>query len=596
MSNVPLHAVSLFSNCGAGDLGYARAGFEFEVLAELDERRLEVASLNHPHAATIPGDIRETWRLVIETYRARRGEEPPALLCACPPCQGMSSARSGRGREHDADAGSKDGRNLLVDVVASVTHELRPRMVVVENVFAFLTRRVRHPDTNVPISAARLLIERLADSYRAFPMQTDLADFGVPQTRKRSFVVLVRRDDQALAALEADQCVPFPNPTHGVGAEKPHVTLKKALKKLGAKPLDSARPDTAGDGMHAVPVWDAARYQLVAAIPPNSGRGAWQNDLCPACGRVDVDDDAAVCPDCAGPLSRPVVQDGDTWRLVNGFRSSSYTRMKPDVPAATITTATGSSGSDKTIHPWENRVLSPLECAHLQTFPRDFRWGDALRRWGPTNVRAMIGEAVPPQFTEQHGRVLAGLLSETSETAAMTEDDRRVLAAARRLWRAGGDTEPATPARSPGPAPPATSPASRKIMRATRQTDTSPEQAVARALGKRGLRFSKDMRPEAALRRRADMVFTSARVAVFVDGCFWHLCPDHGTVPKSNGEWWRQKLEGNASRDRDTDRRLREMGWAVVRVWEHEDPESAADRVAAVVAQRAGTGTLAART
>src|SRR5438128_2292001 len=103
-------AVSLFSNCGAGDIGYRRAGFHFEVMAELDPRRLEVALLNHPRARGVPGDLRDTWQTVITEYRASAGNVRPALLAACPPCQGMSSARGNRGRENDADAGSQDTR------------------------------------------------------------------------------------------------------------------------------------------------------------------------------------------------------------------------------------------------------------------------------------------------------------------------------------------------------------------------------------------------------------------------------------------------------------------------------------------------------
>src|SRR6476619_2305180 len=107
------NAVSLFSNCGAGDVGYRQAGFRFDVMAELDPRRLEVCLLNHPGAVGVPGDLRETWPRVIEAYREQAGEVIPALLAACPPCQGMSSARGDRGLENDADAGSRDDRNLL---------------------------------------------------------------------------------------------------------------------------------------------------------------------------------------------------------------------------------------------------------------------------------------------------------------------------------------------------------------------------------------------------------------------------------------------------------------------------------------------------
>jgi DNA mismatch endonuclease (patch repair protein) len=124
-------------------------------------------------------------------------------------------------------------------------------------------------------------------------------------------------------------------------------------------------------------------------------------------------------------------------------------------------------------------------------------------------------------------------------------------------------------------------------MRNTRQRDTPAEVALRSALHRRGLRFFVDRPPLRGLRRRADLVFPRARVAVYVDGCFWHGCPKHATWPKANADWWRDKLQGNQERDRDTDRRLGEAGWTVVRIWEHEDPVQAADRVAAAVQRRA---------
>lgn len=81
------------------------------------------------------------------------------------------------------------------------------------------------------------------------------------------------------------------------------------------------------------------------------------------------------------------------------------------------------------------------------------------------------------------------------------------------------------------------------------------------------------------IRRRADLVFPRRKVAVYVDGCFWHSCPKHATFPKNNAQWWADKLAGNVTRDRDTDARLIESGWTVVRIWEHENPIEAADRV-----------------
>jgi DNA mismatch endonuclease (patch repair protein) len=116
--------------------------------------------------------------------------------------------------------------------------------------------------------------------------------------------------------------------------------------------------------------------------------------------------------------------------------------------------------------------------------------------------------------------------------------------------------------------------------------DTKPELALRRELWRRGFRYRVDESPIRGLRRRADMVFSRAEVAVYVDGCYWHSCPDHATVPKANRGWWVAKLAANVRRDRDTDERLRAAGWEVVRIWEHEPIIGAADRVEAVVQRR----------
>jgi DNA mismatch endonuclease, patch repair protein len=124
-------------------------------------------------------------------------------------------------------------------------------------------------------------------------------------------------------------------------------------------------------------------------------------------------------------------------------------------------------------------------------------------------------------------------------------------------------------------------------MRANRRTDTKPEVALRRELHRQGLRYRKDYRLDlAGARVRPDIAFTARRVAVFVDGCFWHCCPQHGSQPANNTWYWKPKLERNVERDRAADAALTAAGWSVVRVWEHESLEAA---VAAVVSALAGT-------
>lgn len=129
----------------------------------------------------------------------------------------------------------------------------------------------------------------------------------------------------------------------------------------------------------------------------------------------------------------------------------------------------------------------------------------------------------------------------------------------------------------------ASSPGVRSRMQLQRTRDTVPELAVRRLLHAAGLRYRVDRAPLPGLRRRADIVFGPARVAVYVDGCFWHGCPEHSTLPKSNAVWWREKIERTRARDRDTDTRLVSAGWQVVRIWEHDYPATAAGKVRDVV-------------
>lgn len=432
-----MKALSLFSNCGAGDVGFRKAGFDFRILAELNPNRLAVALANHPSAIGVPGDLRLTWSTVVEKWRAVEGNARPDLLAACPPCQGMSSARSGLGLHNDHYAGGRDPRNLLVTVIESVARELRPRVIVVENVPAFLTRAVPHPKHGGPISAALLLINALDDAYQPFTMTADLADWGVPQRRKRSFITFVSRDESGLEG-RTEQTV-YPLPTHAPDQGGKHVTIRDFLLSLDARTLDARNEEMAIDRsnpLHFVPIWSDRQYRMVEAIPPYSGDSAWHNQACSSCPVHSRDADAATCSVCGSPLLRPVVKEGDSWRLVRGFRTSSYSRMMPDSPAATITTASGHVGSDKTIHPWEIRVLSPYECAQIQTFPDDFVWGDALEQWGHTNIRAMIGEAVPPRFTELHGHAIKAFLGGTTDIALMSMSDVRIRKAELQLKRA----------------------------------------------------------------------------------------------------------------------------------------------------------------
>jgi DNA mismatch endonuclease, patch repair protein len=128
------------------------------------------------------------------------------------------------------------------------------------------------------------------------------------------------------------------------------------------------------------------------------------------------------------------------------------------------------------------------------------------------------------------------------------------------------------------------SPQRSRNMAAVHRRDTRPEIALRRLLHAAGLRFRKDFRLDLPLGRvRPDIVFTRRKVAVFIDGCFWHVCPEHSSQPATNQAFWSLKLARNVERDRIADEVLEASGWTVVRVWEHEPVTDAAVRIAEIV-------------
>jgi DNA mismatch endonuclease, patch repair protein len=219
--------------------------------------------------------------------------------------------------------------------------------------------------------------------------------------------------------------------------------------------------------------------------------------------------------------------------------------MKLDDVAPTLTTRCTTPACGRFLHPLEDRAITLREAACLQTFPIDYTF-----KGGRMSVQSQIGNAVPPKLAEAIAIVIADSLTKLPK------------------------------------APKASSPETRRRMQRVGKRDTPAEMTLRSALHRQGLRFRIDEAPLPGLRRRADVIFKSAKVAVFVDGCFWHGCPIHGTWPQANREWWRRKIERNRQRDSDTDQRLTEAGWRVIRAWEHEDLDEVAQRVVRSVKQR----------
>jgi DNA (cytosine-5)-methyltransferase 1 len=286
--------------------------------------------------------------------------------------------------------------------------------------------------------------------------------------------------------------------------------------------------------------------------------------------------DAASTPTAVNLARMQWLIDNDEYNLPNDMRptchrdnthtyNAMYGRLTWDEPAPTITTGFGSMGQGRFVHPAKPRTITPHEAARLQTLP-DFFCLDTTQGRGAWAT--VIGNAVPP---------LLGVHLFEPLLCALPQVDGRGPATT------AGTTDIHLPAKDAGRrrrngVPAASSELIRIRMTNTKRRDTKPELALRSSLHGMGLRFSVDRQIRGS-RRRSDVVFPTERVAVYVDGCFWHGCPQHGTVPKQNRQWWLDKLAANRQRDVDTDAALRAEGWTVLRFWEHDDPLSAAAKV-----------------
>jgi len=408
-------AVSLFSGAGLSDLGYASAGFKLVVQVEQDHDRAAVGERNFPRSKWLRRDVRTAHDEIVKVYRTQTDQRLD-LLVATPPCQGMSSSNPGRGRRSTNQKGRKEELNKLILEVIPAAARLVPRIIVAENVRPILTLEVSYGERR------RKVIDHLRDGlpqYHLFSGIVNVADYGIPQDRRRAVVVGVRRDEPWLDSIRGANVLPWPRRTH---AEFPEnglcqwTTIRQWIEYVEYETLDSASSaESIGrHPLHYVPNYadNPDRYLQISHIPPYSGRSAYENDTCPVCRSQPIRAGVVKCVRGHVMRNRPYVRTGKKIRLVKGFRSS-YRRMAPDQPARTITTNTSHVGSDFKLHPWENRVLSTLECSDLQTVPRFFDWSSALNARPKSKrylIRNLIGEAFPPYFTFLHGKVLAEVL------------------------------------------------------------------------------------------------------------------------------------------------------------------------------------------
>ena len=416
-----------------------------------------------------------------------------------------------------------DPRNALYARIARAAEVLRPKVVLIENV-----PTVTHDVENVVDGTVRALGKA---GYKVAEKVLDIASLGAPQRRRRHVVLASRVSKVNVGAIlsgAAERC-----------SRHPVRSVRWAIEDLRAtksgRLIDSTSTFSLDNLKRIAWLFENRKFDL-----PNPER--------PKCHRSDHS------------------------------YNSMYGRLRWDEPAQTVTTGFSSMGQGRYVHPAERRTITPHEAARLQMLP-DFWDFSPVTQKG--SLAKMIGNAVPPVLasTLLEPTLRALSLAPMASFPPETEAIRGASAKVRR--RAFGTTS----RRLLGSVPKPSSAAARRRMQAVRQNGTAPELALRAEIDRLGLTY----RPNGhipGVRSHADLLFADSGVVVLVDGCYWHACPVHGTSAKANRKWWREKLEANRRRDRDTELRLHNLGWVVLRFWEHDDPARSAPSVATVVAAR----------
>jgi len=538
-TRVPLKVADIY--CGAGGLseGFRLAGYEIVFGLDKDEDSVATFRRNHPRAGYYLGSVTD---LTPAELAGRIGETD--VIVGGPSCQGFSTAGRRRGWVRP-----DDDRNQLWEHMLALVAEARPRAFLLENVPGLVMWREGQ------------LGEKILAAFRALGYVVEMrillaADYGVPQRRRRLFLV----------GILGGAPYEFPAATHMGGWRRDSLVKWEQRRK------------DAGLLRH-IPCWEA-----IADLPslgPGDANTRYIEERTSPYGRWLRDGALRVADHESRDLGAEHlsliehVPQGGTWRDIpphllpdrfRGMRRTDSTnllgRLDPALPGYTINTQYYNVTTGCYTHPFEDRSLSIREGARLQTFLDTYEFVGTL----PSRCR-QVGNAVPPLL----GAVLAGQLA-LQLLGNELEEGYEVVASA--------EASEQLP-------PPPSSIAVRERMRRQRKADTRPEVRLRSELHRRKLRFRVGVRPLPDLQRTADVLFGGeVKVAVFVDGCFWHGCLLHARPTKSNTKWWADKIRRNRDRDQETSRALEDAGWEVVRVWEHEPPADAATRIAVVVARR----------
>ena len=542
----PFRAIDLF--CGAGGLsqGFIDAGYTVSYALDKDADSIETYKRNHPGVTAECLSIED---LTVEEIATRAGGKVDVVIGG-PSCQTFSTAGRKNGWVRKGDP-----RNDLWKKMLSIVEHLEPGAFLLENVPGMAYWKKGEFGVTVLGEFEKL-------GYKVSKEILLAADYGVPQRRRRLFLVGIHR-----TAL-LDRTFAFPIQTHMGGWRRDYLDLWETRRK------------EAGLLRH-VRVWEAigdlpaTTLDGIVTAVPDPGRQTPFSRRMRVKRRTGTITGHQPFPIMADHLElMQHVPQGGTWRDIprhllpdryRGMRRTDSTnlfgRLDPDLPAYTITTQFNNPTAGCYTHPYLDRVLTPREAARIQTFPDTYAFEGT-----PKSVSRQIGNAVPPLLAHVLGSAIATAMLGETEAAELYPGPK-----------------PVQPAKIL-PAPPPTDKKTRDRMKRQARRDTKPETLLRGELTKRGLRgYRKDYPPLKELRSKPDLVFTRQKIAIYVHGCFWHGCPDHQRKTKSNVKWWADKIKANKQRDVASAAALEAVGWKVVRVWEHEAPNEAADQIVGLV-------------
>jgi DNA (cytosine-5)-methyltransferase 1 len=537
----PLRVIDLF--CGAGGLSAGFRNANYEIGYALDRDTDAVETFRHNHKGVEVECVSITERTPEQIEKLAGG--PVDVVIGGPSCQTFSTAGRKNGWVRKGDP-----RNDLWRQMLALVDHLEPKAFLLENVPGMMYWKKGEFGATVLEEFGKL-------GYAVSKKILLAADYGVPQRRRRLFLVGIRGEKK----------FQFPDPTHLGGWRRDSLDLwEKKRKERGL--------------LRHIRAWEAIGDLPVASTDgrisakPDKGRLTPFSRRMRARRRTGEITGHAAFPISADNLDliRHVPQGG-TWRDIprhllpdryRGMRRTDSTnlfgRLAPNLPAYTITTQFNNVTTGCFTHPYYDRALTPREAARLQTFPDTYEFSGNL-----SSVCRQIGNAVPPLLAHVLASAIAEAVLGKEQAEAMHPRPRPI--------------QPATNL----PAPPPSDGQTRKRMTRQGRRDTKPEILLRKGLTKRGLRYRVDCSPVEDIRSKADIVFPRLRLAIFVHGCFWHGCSEHARPTKSNTKWWAEKIAANRQRDKETAEKLSAAGWQVERIWEHEPPEEAADRIAALV-------------